>query len=254
MLDTVNPNGNSGGSLDQTQFAWLRARLEEVTGAGRDRLVVVFSHHTIGTLDNPLVATGGDPTPRVLGPEVRDLLLQFRNVVLWVNGHTHVNRVEPFARPDGTGGFWQVSTAAHVDFPCQARLVELVDNRDGTLSVFGTVLDAAAPLSYGGRLDSSTALASLARELAANDWQERGNDRRGSVEDRNVELLLRAPFALSAPSASPSASAGAAPSGPPAPRPAGRELPATGGVPVAAVGAAALVAAGLATRHAAADD
>ena len=31
-------------------------------------------------------------------------------------------------------------------------------------------------------------LAALARELAANDWQERDQDRRGARTDRNVEL------------------------------------------------------------------
>jgi hypothetical protein len=36
-------------------------------------------------------------------------------------------------------------------------------------------------------------LASLARELAANDWQERDADRRGARTDRNVELLVEAP-------------------------------------------------------------
>jgi LPXTG-motif cell wall-anchored protein len=78
-------------------------------------------------------------------------------------------------------------------------LIEVMDNRDGTLSVFGTVLDHAAAESYGRKTDSPLHLASLSRELAANDWQERvapadGKDhRRGRVEDRNVELLLRAP-------------------------------------------------------------
>jgi hypothetical protein len=43
-------------------------------------------------------------------------------------------------------------------YPTQARIVELVDNRDGTLSVVATVLEADAPLQYGGRLDSSRAL------------------------------------------------------------------------------------------------
>ena len=38
-------------------------------------------------------------------------------------------------------------------------------------------------------------LAALSRELAANDWQDRTDARRGSVEDRNVELLVPAPFA-----------------------------------------------------------
>jgi metallophosphoesterase (TIGR03767 family) len=259
VLDSVNPNGESSGSLDQEQFAWLRARLEEVTGPGRDRLVVVFSHHTIDTMTNRIVFVD-DPSPRVLGEQVKALLLEFPNVVLWVNGHTHVNRVAPHTRSTG-GGFWEVQTAAHVDFPCQARLLEVLDNRDGTLSVFGTILDADAPLSYDG-LDSARSLASLGRELAANDPQERGNDRRGAVEDRNVELLIPAPFDLgraaapveTAASAAPAASA--MPEGAraadgvarPAPAVAGRALPATGGADLVAAGAVAATVAGLALR------
>jgi metallophosphoesterase (TIGR03767 family) len=192
VLDTVNPNGEANGSIDQAQLAWLR---QVLTSSAR-QLVVVFSHHTIGSMDNPIPAVD-EPGPRILGPEVRDLLLGHPQVVLWVNGHTHVNSVTAHTRPTG-GGFWEVNTASHVDWPAQARLIELVDNHDGTLSVFGTIVDAAAPLRYGGQLGSTTGLASLARELAANDPQERSTDRRGKVEDRNVELLLRAPFTIPA--------------------------------------------------------
>lgn len=239
VLDSVNPNGESSGSLDQTQFAWLRARLEEVTGPGRDRLVMVFSHHTIGSMTNRIVFVD-DPSPRVLGPELRDLLLEFPNVVVMVDGHTHTNRVTPHTRPDGSG-FWEVNTAAHIDWPAQARLLEIVDNRDGTLSVFGTLLDPEAPLSYGGRLDSPTALASLCRELAANDPQDRTDDRRGLREDRNVELLLPAPFALPQ-------GVRAAPAARPAPAPAAAQLPATGGSGLLAAGAVTAAAAALALR------
>jgi hypothetical protein len=137
------------------------------------------------------------------GDAVRDLLLRFPNVVAWVNGHTHRNAVTPFARPAGSpfpGGFWELNTAAHIDWPQQSRVVELVDNGDGTLSIFGTVVDTAAPESNRGRLDSPVALAALSRELAGNDWQSRArpvpgvDGRRGAVQDRNVELLLPAPF------------------------------------------------------------
>jgi metallophosphoesterase (TIGR03767 family) len=251
VLDSVNPNGNSSGSLDPPQFAWLRARLEEVSGPGRDRLVIVFSHHTIETMNNQIVFVD-DPQPRVLGPQVRDLLLEFPNVVMLVNGHTHRNKITPFTRADGSGGFWQVNTAAHIDFPCQSRLLEITDNRDGTLSIFGTLLDAAAPLSYGGRLDSSTALASLARELSANDPQDgRSDASRGSVEDRNVELLVRAPFALRSTPPPPRSQPG---STEPGPVTSGDQLPATGGGSLAAAaGAAALAAVALRARRMSAD-
>lgn len=206
VLDTVNPNGEADGSLDETQFAWLKAQLV----AHPKRLTVLFSHHTLGTMTNGLRADD-DPQARVLGPAVLALLLAHPQVVLWVNGHTHVNQVTPHRRPAGSakpGGFWEVNTAAHIDFPQQARIVELADNGDGTLSVFGTIVDSLAPLSPPSTLGDTAALSSWARELSANDWQERpaatgvagGPDgRRGKVEDRNVELIVPAPFPIPRP-------------------------------------------------------
>ncbi len=196
VLDTVNPNGEADGSLDADQFAWLGAKLAAAT----DRVVVLASHHTVETMANPLVGTGADPGtdsgPRVLGDEVRALVLQHSQVVAWVNGHTHRNQVWAHARDDGSGGFWEINTAAHVDWPQQSRLVEIADNRDGTLSIFATMLDHGGPAAYGGRLDGPVPLAGLARELALNDWQLRDAGLRGEVEGRNVELLVQAPVAL----------------------------------------------------------
>ncbi|HKD98711.1 MAG TPA: TIGR03767 family metallophosphoesterase [Micromonosporaceae bacterium] len=204
VLDTVNSAGGPNGSLDAAQLAWLEAQLQTASSRwlspsgtvverpGRaGKYIAVFSHHTIGTMDNVPAGSG-----RTSGPEVRDLLLRYPNVVLWVNGHTHRNQVLPHARPAGAaigGGFWEVNTAAHIDWPEQSRIVELADNLDGTLSVFCTIVDHAGPVSHPGQLSTTTALASLSRELSANDWQGGGDARRGGVEDRNVELLIPDP-------------------------------------------------------------
>jgi metallophosphoesterase (TIGR03767 family) len=221
VMDTTNSNGSDDGSLDPTQFAWLNKQLiansrryladsgQFIAGGNRDRLLVIFSHHTMGTMGN--LTTGPEqPGKRVSGDEVVALLLKFPNVILWVNGHTHVNAIQPVKRTLPTtvpGGFWEVNTASHVDWPQQARLIELADNRDGTLSIFGTIVDSAAAATYGHRTDTPIQLASLARELAMNDWQEDffvadlnnppADGRRGRTEDRNTELLVPAPFALS---------------------------------------------------------
>ena len=77
--------------------------------------------------------------------------------------------------------------------PMQSRLVEVADNRDGTLSLFTTMLDHAGPLAHGRDLTDPTALAGLARELGANDPQERSHNRRGASDARNVELLVADP-------------------------------------------------------------
>jgi metallophosphoesterase (TIGR03767 family) len=195
VLDTVNPGGLSNGSMDAAQFAWLKAQLRAAAG----KIVILFSHHTIATMDNARLAPG-EKGPRVLGPEVLAMLLGFPQVVLWVNGHTHINAVIPHKKSGGAGGgFWELNTASHIDWPQQSRLVEILDNRDGTLSVFGTVLDFDAPNPNVKKLDSPAALASISRLIAANDWQERTghsatvDGRRGQASDRNVELLVPDP-------------------------------------------------------------
>jgi metallophosphoesterase (TIGR03767 family) len=212
VMDTVNQGGGPNGSLDRQQFGWLEQQLiagsssyldasgQVVRQRVRDRLFVLFSHHTIGTMDNPSLASG-ETGPRALGPEVQALLLRFPNVVAWVNGHTHINQLLAHARASGSpfaGGFWEVNTAAHIDWPQQSRMVEIADNRDGTLSVIVTIVDTAAPASFGGRLASPLDLASLSRELGVNDWQapQPAGDvdgRRGSLQDRNAELIVPAP-------------------------------------------------------------
>ncbi len=209
-LDTVNPNGYADGSLDSAQLAWLESELQAnsshhlgtdgsvVAGTGSDRLIVIFSHHTVETMTNVI---GVD---RVDGTTVANLLLRYPNVVAWVNGHTHENVIKPFSRPDTAavgGGFWEINTASHVDWPQQARVVEIVDNGDGTLSVFGTIVDHAAKPRFGSAPRSPLQLAALSRELGMNDWQRDPetatvDGKRGAAEDRNVELLVRAPFAL----------------------------------------------------------
>lgn len=186
VLDTVNPNGYADGSIDQKQMDWLTQVLATTT----NRYVMVFSHHTVATMNNPLIATGLDLQQRVLGPAVVTLLLAHPNVVAWVNGHTHRNEIIAHPKAGGGGGFWEINTASHIDFPQQARLIELADNHDGTLSIFATMVDHAGPAAYGGQLGNTVGLASLARELSANDPQERTSGRIGATADRNVELLV----------------------------------------------------------------
>ena len=192
VLDTVNANGGANGSLDDAQFKWLKNLLE----TSSDKLVVLFSHHTIGTMDN---IVGAD---RHNGEAVKTLLLQHPSVVLWVNGHTHVNEAKAHPAGGGKGGFWELNTASHIDWPQQARVVEIVANADGTISVFGTIIDHAGPPTATDPLQDTLSLASLARELGGSDWQSRDrphpgvDGRRGAVADRNVALVVPAPFPI----------------------------------------------------------
>lgn len=214
-LDTVNPGGYSDGSIGEAQLAWLEQKLMEVSSryfdasgtevstGNEDRLVVLFSHHGLRSLDNPLTMApdplepASNDLPRVLAAEVEVLVHRFPNVIAWVNGHSHTNIIE--SRPDSagrTGGFWDIGTAAHIDWGSQSRLLDVVDNRDGTLSIFCTMVDHAGPITPGGD-DPVLKLASISRELGANDYQAGfASKGRGEIEDRNVELLIASPFEL----------------------------------------------------------
>ncbi len=189
VLDTVNPNGYADGSLDKTQFTWL----SDLLAQSGDKIVLVFSHHTSDTMGNPLILTGGGLEPRVTGAAVLDKLLSHPNVIAWANGHTHKNTITPRPRTGG-GGLWEITTASHIDWPQQARIIEVADNTDGTLSIFTTMIDHTGPVSTGAGTANAAQLAGLARELAANDWHDH-SDGPGTPLDRNVELLVPNPLA-----------------------------------------------------------
>jgi hypothetical protein len=125
------------------------------------------------------------------------------SVIAYVAGHTHANRVGFYKGRKGHG-FWQINTASHIDWPEQSREIEVMDNRDGTLSLFGTLLDSAAPAAAPAPGPAAAftepQLASLARTLAFNDPQREGLEgssgdapKTGRRKDRNVELVLKDP-------------------------------------------------------------
>jgi 3',5'-cyclic AMP phosphodiesterase CpdA len=181
-LDTVCDEGGADGTIAPQQMHWLERRLEEVHSSFRsrdgakvptrneDRHVVVLSHHGYDTLSNPRCEQHA--------AELLDLLHRFGNVILWLNGHTHSNRITP------RGTFWEVTTGSIIDWPCQARTVEVYATEGGLLALGCTMLD------HDGR-----GLAGLHRELAANvPLSGFESIRAGTPADRNAILLLPAPF------------------------------------------------------------
>ncbi|MBK9179385.1 MAG: TIGR03767 family metallophosphoesterase [Acidimicrobiales bacterium] len=209
-LDTNNHTSGADGSIPEVQWQWLEAQLRAVssryydptgqlvTQAVADKLVIVFSHHTSWTMDNLAQDPLGPPLVLHTGDELVALLLRFPNVVMWVNGHTHANTILPHPSPRDPGaGFWEINTPSCIDWPQQGRLLDLVDNGDGTLSVFTITTNQAADPSTGGSGYGTGRLASISRELAANLWYIPGEPLYGAPEDRNTELVVKAPFDLS---------------------------------------------------------
>ena len=192
VMDTVNHHGGWQGSIDASQLSWLETELT----ASAARPVVLFSHHPLQTLINDTRPPGAHR--RVLADELREVLLCHPCVVAWLNGHTHAHAITAIGA--GTGaGFWQVTTASHIDWPQQSRIVEFLAT-DTALVLACTVIDSAAAVGYQGSTEPAD-LAALARELAANDWQVRdritadGGAGAGTAADRNVMLAIDWPRA-----------------------------------------------------------
>ena len=216
----VTPTGHftADGNIDDPQFKWLKGQLEAATAG--EELVVLFSHHAPESLtaDAPDelappcllndshghdVNPGCDLDPRNSQPihletDTVELLHKFPNVIPWVAGHSHVNVVDPFPNPSGPGGFWSIRVAAEADWPQQSRLLQVFDNHDGTLSIFGTILDhvgqsAAPPAGTAASGMDLNDLASVGRTMSFNDLQSGAPEGEGEAKDRNVELLVPDP-------------------------------------------------------------
>ena len=232
VLDTITDECGSQfcseGSVDDAQFEWLREQITDASGSGE--YVMVFSHHTLRTTrfpsaDGTEYVPGGihygqrrdrdnpvNPQNPVSLETLEDLYCKHPNVLAHIAGHEHENYVQHYdcKGPEATsavgpGDFWHVSTAAHIDWPQQARMIELVTERDGTMSLVLTMLDHAGPAYPGGPQperqtpaqgqagDQVPRLAAIARELGYNDYQQsRGS--RGDRADRNVIIRLGRPF------------------------------------------------------------
>lgn len=194
VLDTVHTYGLVGeasmGFVSAEQLAWLRATLAEADAA--HELVLVMSHHRLQDLS---------PTSEASTEDVAAALASSEGVLMLVTGHGHSNTEGIFPSDwdgaDPTEGFWQLMLASTVDFPMQSRVIEVVDEGNGYVSVYCTNLDHNSP---------PDSMPHLARAQAAGKWAFPGivddpnveGDWAGQVDSTNYLLRIKIPDAISA--------------------------------------------------------
>ncbi|MHB8781429.1 MAG: CocE/NonD family hydrolase, partial [Candidatus Geothermincolia bacterium] len=152
--------GYAQGAVDPVQLDWLKSEL----AASGDRLVLVFAHHPTDSFFDPTNAAA-----------VEDALAACPNVVAYVGGHNHVNRVT------AGDGYWEVETAGLLDLPSEGRDIQVYDEGDGTGSIILTCV---------GHEDVDF----LA--LAATDPQQDAVAAAGTELDRDVVLRFSLPPAV----------------------------------------------------------
>jgi hypothetical protein len=166
VLDLVRRGGGSGGEVVAGQPSWVARQL---ASAGR-RWVLLVTHQ-------PLVGSAG-------GEAVLAELDRAPQVVAVLSGHTHRNAITPRRTP--AGGYWLIATASLVDYPQQARALELYATADGGIAIRTWMLDHVAD-GLTGRLGV------ISRELSYLDAQGgRPEGFAGTARDRNAVLHRRA--------------------------------------------------------------
>ncbi len=140
-LDTVNEHAarkydGIRGAMSIEQHRWLRTELAAADAA--NELVVVLSHHRLSdfTRDSP-----------VSSQQLASTLASSASVILHLTGHGHYNGMEIMRStiPSADDAYWELMTSATLDFPMQSRIIELVDERNGYLSIYVTNFDHNSP-------------------------------------------------------------------------------------------------------------
>jgi len=176
-FETPHPEANDEGYVLRTVVdGFLKPELERAQNDGV--LVIAASHHPPSAIVEK---------SEVKSDELVGLLASYPNVILHLVGHGHANSVTPHAsgNADGTG-YWEVQAPSTLDFPQQAHLVEIVDDGDGTGSIYVTVINHDAP---------EGSIAWRARGLSILDIQTGADPDpdTGGVQERNVILKFLVP-------------------------------------------------------------
>ena len=170
----------------------------------RDRLIIVASHHPSAEMNNPFPDpdTAGE---RFRGPQLEELLHRFPNVVLHIAGHsTRAPRCRrsrvPSAPPPATGRspHPRPRTIRCRDACWRSQTTATAPSRFSAPST-----TAPPPIVPGDAGDptpddgvNQLLLAGVARQAAVGDPQLDLEAAGLAPSDRNVELLLPAPFAM----------------------------------------------------------
>ncbi len=225
-LDTVSDGGvveqSSNGNIDDPQWLWLERELDRAEARGQ--VVVVYGHHPIRSLTSmvadelaaPCTAArrararrepGLRPRPAPLDTDPRRARPRRRscrphpNVVAYVAGHTHENKVLACGSPGGCpagGNWWEVEhlgggrlaagePADRGDGQRRRHAVDLRDARRARGAVRAAGRRAPTPGASRG-----AQLAALGRAFSFNDPQS-SDGAAGAPGDQNVELIVRDP-------------------------------------------------------------
>lgn len=183
VLDTTAETGGDDAIVRRGDFDTFIQPVLDRAVAERRVLVLVAHHATdrLTTTGGPLGTAQAD----ALDPaEVLRRLGANGRVAFSLVGHAHTNRVIPITTP--SGGWWELTTSAIIDFPNQLRVVEVFDQDNGWWMLRATVVDLTLD---GDEVAAQGRRASIVDFTSG--WLAGERLVGGEAADRNVELWIR---------------------------------------------------------------
>ncbi|MFA6371450.1 MAG: TIGR03768 family metallophosphoesterase [Methanothrix sp.] len=162
-----NVQGYGHGTLDNERYDWLAKELDK--GQAEGKLMIIAAHIPID-VEPAGSFVGWWSNSYVSEVNLTAILHKYPNLILWIAGHRHQNKVTALKSPDAAHpelGFWEIETSSLRDFPQQLRTFEIVRNSDNTVSIFTTDVDPA--VKDGSLAAISRSYAVAAQQIFENE-------------------------------------------------------------------------------------
>jgi 3',5'-cyclic AMP phosphodiesterase CpdA len=125
VLRTNRDNGGADSEIDDAQLSWLNDTLD--SASARSSLVVIGAHHPLMEVHRNQNGLGDATDTTVTEPlkKLREMLLHYPNVVLYLTGHTHLPSIVELNDDAGTLQMVQIDSGSLLAFPQEGSMVEL---------------------------------------------------------------------------------------------------------------------------------
>ena len=184
-IDTSDITGGQSGVITMNMMDnFIVPALEQAATDGV--MVILATHHSTLAMDIYEGESSSTPIPGAIeSAAIEARIAQYPQVIAWLVGHDHNNRIRAVPGADAEHpGYWEIMTSAIADYPSQGRTIEIVDNGNGTLSIFGVLVD----------WESHNCMERRARRLTQMEWISAWwNAVSLQPQDHNVELVIPVP-------------------------------------------------------------
>lgn len=181
------------GVIHKDQFAWMQTEIEN----NSDKLCILFAHHGPNSL-SPFVKDNN--RNYISTRRLKNTLMSYENVIAFVDGHTHVNKIVAETAENGKG-YWDINTCGVADWPQEWRRIAVRDNGDGTGTIVCSMHTYSPEILTREKYQMTDpvtkqllpAVYDIGVPIRTVSEEENNISAAGGVQDRDVDLAFAIP-------------------------------------------------------------